>query len=230
MIEVRTFAGREAAAEALAESVGATLEAAVAERGEARLVVSGGSTPQTLFSRLRTRPLPWEAVRVTLADERWVPAEHPESNEGMVRESLLQGPAAAASFKGLKTPAEDPASGLAACEALVAELRPFDVVLLGMGGDGHFASLFPDDPRLAEGLDLQSPRSCHPVAPAGSRLARMSLTLPALLDSRRVVLYFMGEEKWRIYQRATGGGAERDLPVRALLRAVPRTLEVWWAP
>jgi 6-phosphogluconolactonase len=230
MIREHTYPHPGAAAEALTESVAASLESALARRPEATLVVSGGSTPYPFFERLRRVPLPWERIRITLADERWVPGDHPESNERMVRETLLRDAAATAQWVGLKTPEEDPASAVAACEARIAALRPFDVVVLGMGGDGHTASLFPHAPGLAAALDPEGVASCAAVAAAEGRRPRMSLTLAALLDSERIVLHCTGEEKRRVLRQAREEGPAADLPIRAVLRETSRGIDIYWAP
>lgn len=234
MIRDHTFSDPEALAEALAAHVQQALAAALRERPTATLVVSGGSTPRPFFERFRTLDLPWDRLTITLADERWVPVDHPESNERMVRETLLQGAASQARWVGLKTThgTVDAAAG-AACHGRIAPLRPFDVVILGMGTDGHTASLFPHAPSLAAGLDLDSGQNCVAVAEEpgpGARRARISLTLPALLDSRWIVLHCTGEEKWQVYQRARTPGADSELPLRAVLREAPRGLDVYWAP
>lgn len=229
--EEQHFPDPQNLAEALAQELAEVLEAAVEARGEASLVVSGGSTPLPLFAALSQHPLPWDQIFVTLADERWVDPSDPASNERLVREKLLQGPAAAARFVGLKTTDETPKAGRDACEeALEALPRPFDAVVLGMGGDGHTASLFPTAPELADGLDPESGRTCLAVHPGGDLPPRMSLTLPALLDSRCLYLHITGEEKLQVYHHALGPGNAAELPVRAVLRGAGERLQVWWAP
>ncbi len=194
--QIERFEDRDDLAEALAGSVAGSLRAAITERGEASLVVSGGSTPKPLFEHLSRRPLAWGNVRVTLADERWVPADHEDSNERLIRRCLLVEEAAAATLIGLKTSDATPEEGCRACEQALAGIpRPFDVVILGMGGDGHTASLFPGAPELPAGLDLSSRRTCLAIRPPEAPQPRMSLTLAALVDSRRLVLHVTGEEK-----------------------------------
>ncbi|MDY7093915.1 MAG: 6-phosphogluconolactonase [Acidobacteriota bacterium] len=229
--EEQHFPNPQGLAEALAEELAGVLAAAVETRGEASLVVSGGSTPLPLFTALSRRALPWETVSVGLADERWVDPSDPASNERLVRKKLLQGPAAAARFVGMKTPEDTPEAGRDACEeALKALNRPFDAVVLGMGGDGHTASLFPTAPELADGLDPASGKTCLAVHPGGSLPPRMSLTLPALLDSRHLYLHITGEEKLQVYHRALGPGTVEELPIRAVLRGAAERIQVWWAP
>ncbi len=225
------FEDRETLAEELARSVAGDLAAAVRARGRASLVVSGGSTPTPFFEALGRQSLPWGEVEVTLADERWVAADDEASNERLVRHHLLVGEAAAARFVALKTAAATPEDGRDACEAALAALaRPFDVVVLGMGGDGHTASLFPGTAELAAGLDPESRRLCLPVRPATAPHPRMSLTLAALLASRRLVVHITGQSKWRVYQQALALGAADELPIRGVLDSGHAGLQVYWAP
>ena len=220
---------RDALARALAESVAGDLAAAVAARGAASLVVSGGSTPRPLFAVLSGLALPWEKVTITLADERWVPVDDDASNEALVRRRLLVGAAAGARFVGLKNEAATPEAGRDACGAALAAVpRPFDVVVLGMGGDGHTASLFPGAAQLAEGLATEA--LCLPMRPPAAPHPRMSLSLRALLDSRRLVVHVTGDDKWQVYRAALADGPVEDLPIRAVLRGGHPDLGVWWAP
>ncbi len=157
-----------------------------------------------------------------MSDERWVPPDDSDSNEGLVRRHLLQGEASRASllpiFDGSVSPAER-------CVALEAEFRqvqrPFACTLLGMGTDGHFASLFPDAPNLAAGLDVASAKAFIPISTRASPLPRISMSLRALLDSNDIVLLIFGPEKRNVYEAAAGG--DTALPISALLqqRTVP---------
>jgi 6-phosphogluconolactonase len=220
-----------ALAHALSGEIKVDLEEAIAARGAASLVVSGGRTPAKLFTQLRTEKLDWSKVWVTLADERWVDTTDEASNERFVRETLLMGPAAAARFVGLKNPAPTPEAGADwAARALTRVPHPFDVVVLGMGEDGHMASLFPGSMALARGLDPSAPPVCIAVNALTPPHARISLNLSALLDSRRIVLHFEGEAKWQVYQRARMPGAAAELPVRAILQQKEAPVDVYWAP
>ncbi len=217
--------------EALAGRIAADLSAALAARGGASLVVSGGRSPAPLFERLSGITIDWSRVHIALADERWVPATDAASNERLVRETLLTGHAAAARFTPLKNGAATAAGGARdAWQALAGIPRPFDQVLLGMGDDGHTASLFPDSPNLERALDAAAAPACvdmrAPTAPA----ERLSLNLAALLDSRRIVILITGDSKWRTYHEASGAGAVQKMPVRAVLRQQRTPVDVVWAP
>lgn len=223
------FPSREALDRALAQEIGRSLEDAMAARGEATLVVSGGSTPAGVFAELSQLPLDWESVLVLLADERWVPPAHADSNEAMVHRLLLTGPAAAAHTLSLLTEDSDPAQAEAVVAARLQSVGTFDVVLLGMGDDGHFASLFPDSEAMSSAIDPQAEGQCIAVTPPSAPHRRMSLTLSRLLDSRRLILHITGEGKREVLSRAQREGDPQALPVAALLEAATE-LEVYWAP
>jgi len=160
--------------------------------------VSGGRTPALMFAHLARHALDWPRIHITIADERWVGSDDPASNEGLVRATLLRGAAAQARFQGLKNAAVTPAAGaVQAWEALGALPRPFDVVVLGMGEDGHTASLFPGDPQLAAALDASAPPGCLEMhSPAAPQL-RLSLNLAALLDARRIFIQILVRKNGR---------------------------------
>jgi len=221
----------DTASRALASKIAASLNAAIAARGLASLVVSGGKSPVNLFECLRAEKLDWSRVCVALTDERWVDPTDAGSNEKLVRDVLLQGPAASARFLGLKNAAPTPDIGaVSAWETFARVPRPFDSVVLGMGEDGHTASLFPGSPNLPGALNLSAVAGCAgmwaPVAPQ----PRVSLNVSALLDSRRVAVLIFGEAKWRTYVAASAPGPVEQMPVRAVLRQTRTPVEVIWAP
>jgi 6-phosphogluconolactonase len=195
------------------------------------MIVSGGRTPVRLFEHLREEKLDWAQVWITLADERWVETSSAESNERLVRDHLLVGPAAAARFVGLKNPAATPEAGADwATRALTRVPHPYDIVLLGMGEDGHTASLFPGSLALARGLDASAPPACLAVNALKAPHARISLNLRALLDARRIALHIEGPAKWQVYQRARTPGSAAELPIRAVLHQKEVPVDVFWAP
>ena len=225
------FPDRQALAAALAGEIKVDLEEAIPARGAGSLVVSGGRTPALMFRRLSEEKLDWTRVWVTLADERWVETTAEASNERFVRESLLLGPAAAAHFVGLKNPAPTPEAGADwATRALTRVPHPFDVVVLGMGDDGHTASLFPGSLALARALDPGAPPACVAINALVAPHARVSLNLAALLDARRIVLHIEGDKKWEVYQRARTPGTVAEMPVRAILQQKEVPVDVYWAP
>jgi 6-phosphogluconolactonase len=228
---VTKFSDLDALSLKLAGQVSAGLSAAIAARGSASLVVSGGKSPTKLFEHLRAQALDWSRVCVALADERWVDPTDASSNEKFVRDVLLKEHASAAKFIGLKNAAPTPDVGaVAAWETFARVPRPFDMVILGMGDDGHTASLFPASPNLANALNPNAVAGCvgmwSPIAPQ----ARLSLNLSALLDSRRIVILFNGAQKWSTFTTASESGPIADMPIRAVLRQTRTPVEVMWSP
>ena len=224
------FPDSTALAHALAGEIRVDLDEAIAARKAASLVVSGGRTPLRLFKQLRTETLSWSKVWITLADERWVESTAESSNERLVREELLLDQASAAHFVGLKNPAATPEAGAEwSWRALSRVPRPFDVVVLGMGADGHTASLFPGSMTLARALDPGAASGCVAVNALKAPHARMSLNLAALLDARRIILHIEGDSKWQVYQRARTPGSTAELPVRAILHQKEVPVDVYWS-
>jgi 6-phosphogluconolactonase len=218
-------------AASLASDVADTLARAIAARGSASLVVSGGKTPVKFFEQLRIRPIDWRRICVALADERWVDPGDIGSNERMVREVLLKERAAEARFAGLKNAAPSPDLGaVSAWETFARIPRPFDVTMLGMGDDGHTASLFPGSPNLRIALDPTASAGCIGMWAPSAPQARLSLNLSALLDSRRVLILIEGDAKLRTYEAAKGEGPVDEMPVRAVLRQRQVPVETIWAP
>lgn len=225
------FASAKDLAIQLADEIAGRLADALTARKQASLVVSGGSTPQLLFRELSRQKISWHKITVTLADERWVDITDPASNELLVRSLLLQNEAAGARFIGLKNSASTAAEGERECQATMGGIpRPFDVVILGMGDDGHTASLFPGAGRLHEAVDMHSGRSCIALTPPGTPHDRMTLTLPALLDSREIILLITGGGKRKVLDSALAEGSPNDMPVRWILWQNQTPVRIFWAP
>jgi len=223
--QLRAFETRAEASAALATEVCEMLTGAMAARGRATLVVSGGSSPVDFFHCLRRLPLSWERITVVPSDERVVPAQHPDRNDAMIRRELLQGPAASARLRGLL-----PASGSTHHLPQLAETLPasFDAVVLGMGADGHTASLFPGSPELVAALRSAEPLALLNVPQLG--MQRVSLTPSALLASRRIDLLFFGQDKRVVYESANAGDDATEYPVRSVLRQSQVPVNAFWAP
>lgn len=216
----------------LSQHIADALQHAIRERGHALLAVSGGKSPIALFERLREQALDWRSVTVILVDERCVPHDHADSNTALVRQHLLQGPAAAAHFvpffedmpEGELSDAALTALAQTAQQRLAALPWPLDVGILGMGEDGHTASLFPHAPGLEQALS--SHNSVAWVRPSTAPHARLTLTLHALRSARELHLSIAGEAKRAVLARAQAG-IVADHPVSYVLQAGGAPVHVW---
>lgn len=229
-VDQHRFKSRAALDETLSAGIVESLQEAIAQRGRAVLVVSGGSTPKGLFERLSHSELDWAKVTVTLADERWVPGSHRDSNERLLREQLLINKAASATFLSLKTAHESPREAAPSVDQQLAELGAADVLVLGMGADGHTASLFPQANNLQQALDLDSAQRCIAIDPVTAAHLRMSMSLAFLLESREIFLHITGTEKLGVFEQACIDGDARKAPIAELVKQARRPVQVFWAP
>ena len=223
------FETREEASIAAANHVRTALERRLGLQPEASLVVSGRTSSVECLQALAKTPLDWQRVHVLLSDERWVPAGSDESNEMLVRKNLLQECAAEARLHPVHS---EPFNIDERCELLEETVLtlpfPFACTLLGMGEDGHFASLFADADNLQKGLDVDSAHLCLPIVTAASPLARITLTLAALSRSDSVAVLFFGDAKRDVYERAKQDA--NGFPISRLLLQKRAPVHVFWAP
>lgn len=230
-IETHLYDDREALAEALAAGVATVLAGGIATRGRASLAVSGGSTPKRFFEHLAKADINWSAVAVVLVDERLVPPDHERANAGLVARHLLKDKAADAHFVPFVVDGETPMD-CADSSAIAFETvaHAFDVVILGMGTDGHTASFFPGGDTLDQVLDETGDRMVLPVHAQGAGEPRLTLTLPVLTGARFLALHIEGDEKKAVLEKAFAGDDPHDMPVRAILNQTKTTVHVFWAP
>jgi len=195
----------------------------------AAVVVSGGTTPAPVYSYMAHKELDWHRVHVLLSDERWVPADHPDSNEKMLRDALARSRASFAHIAPYFDATQSPEDRCSELETEFQDLPlPFTSLLLGMGDDGHFASLFPDADNLQSALDLQSSRSFLPVDTGSSPHRRLTMTLSGLLHCDEILLLISGAEKRAVLEQAADPRSE--LPIAHLLRQMRTPVDVFWAP
>ncbi len=233
---LETVADRAALTVRCADWIAGRLKAGLAAGEAAGLAVPGGRTPVPVFQALSAMDLDWARVHVTLTDERWVAPDHADSNEALVRRHLVTHRAGEAVFAGLKSDAETAPAGVPMIEdRLKAMSWPLDAVVLGMGADGHIASLFPHAEGLTRALDPHgAARVCairpDPL-PANAPYDRISLTLAALLDARAILLIVTGEDKRAVLDAAQRPGADPlALPVAAILTQTQVPVTIAWAP
>ena len=225
------FNNQSALVAELTARIGNALTYAINLRGCASLAVSGGTTPVPMFEALSRVDLAWDKVVISLVDERWVDVSAHDSNENLVRSHLLKNKAAAARFIGMKTAALTVDEGEKECaERLQSIPMPYDILVLGMGGDGHTASLFPGAEKLVSAVDMSSGCICMGIAPVTAPHERMTLTLPAILNSRDIILHISSEEKRKVYEKAMSEGPLAEMPVRFVLQQARVPVTVYWAP
>ena len=217
----------------LAQDIAQRLQLAIQTRGKAVLSVSGGKSPIALFESLRMHAIDWSKVSVTLVDERCVPSTHPDSNAQLVKHHLLQDAAHAATLVPMVTESIDVSD--ATQQAVWASMQlqtvgTADVLVLGMGADGHTASLFPDAPNLSQALDLHNTQTCigitlaHP--PANAPYPRVTQTLANLLTAKHISLPISGDDKLGTLQSAWSH-VQDALPVSHVLHQTMTPVALW---
>jgi len=231
MNQLIPFNARNDLDNALAQSVCQILSDAIKAQGKASIAVSGGSTPKGFFSVLSQSDLDWSKVTVTLADERWVDIDSQDSNTRLVHENLLQNKAAAAKFFHLK-------QGDELCDETLNDLNiaannsllPLDVLILGMGEDGHTASLFPCSEEITQGLASDNKQALLKVVPQTAPHQRISFTFSALSKSKNTFLHLCGENKQVVLNQAIDGTDVFEMPIRAFLHHPSVNTQIYWAP
>ncbi len=226
---LHTFETPEALHEALAIKVADDLAEAIEQKGYATLMVSGGNTPRPFFKKLSTEPVLWDKVRISLVDERWVSPDSDESNEQLVRTTLLTSDAKQATFYGMFHEGEDDQAQKRFNALLSDTLSPLDVVILGMGTDGHTASLFPKRPELTTLMDMSAGDLCGFCEAPSSPHKRFTLSLNAIASASHCYLHIEGEQKMAVYQKALDGDDIMQMPIRAVMQTCQTTLETFYA-
>lgn len=231
MYQLHLFDTPTAMNTALATAITANLQDAINLRSKASLAVSGGPTPVELFQILSQAQIAWNQVYITLVDERWVDKHHEDSNERLIHTHLLQNKAKEAHFISLKTIAENPYDGVDEIQIRLQQSLPLpiDALVLGMGDDGHTASLFPHAENLYKGIDMQSDRLVIDMKPLTAPHDRISLTLPVILNSRHLYLQLNGKKQQQVLEQALAGKNINDMPIRAVLHQQKLPLQIYLA-
>ena len=208
----------------LAQQIAGEMENMLFHDETISLAVPGGTTPGPLFDNLSAADLDWSRVFVLPTDERWVPENSPRSNAGLIRDRLLTGPAAQARYLSLYQGAPEPEGGLVTVTDRISAALPLSILVLGMGGDMHTASLFPGADRLSDALAADAPPILAMRAP-GAPEPRVTLTAPILQAAMNTHILITGAEKRDALNKAQTSTVQ-DAPVAAVLG----NATVHWAP
>lgn len=229
MQTLNTFSSRAELDQQLAKSVSTILAQAISKNGKASIAVSGGSTPKGFFLALSQYDIEWSNVTITLADERWVEASDSASNTTLVKENLLINKASKANFFEIKLPGSLNEEAILLLNERVESLLPLDVLILGMGEDGHTASLFPCSDEIDAALDESNPNSFIKVVPKTAPHDRISFTYKALLESKNVILHLCGESKKQVLDEANSDKGVKHMPIRGFLHHPTVDTQIYWA-
>lgn len=225
-VDLHSFDSREALSDKLSKLIQIQLSDAIDQSGKANLAVSGGSTPVELFRQLSQSNIDWQNVTISLVDDRWLEPGHKDSNEKLVHENLLQNAAQHAQFTGFWQ------SNLNAEEAvnqynqqLAINDSDLTVTILGMGNDGHTASLFPCSAELDDALN--SERNAEVTHPTTANYTRVTLTPKRLLNSQLRILHLHGQDKLETLAKALASNNPKEMPISLFLQ---NPLSIYWAP
>ncbi len=226
----RVLPDAAALAEAVARHVADALAAAIAQRGQALLLLSGGRSPIAFFEQLSRHDLSWEKVCIGLVDERCVGFDSADRNDALICRHLLQGKATAAQFVPLIGDGLDAVAELEPARLRMAKLPwPADIVVLGMGEDGHTASWFPGAAGTAAAMGAGTAAQVALVTPSTVPHVRLTLTLPPALRARQIMLPLQGATKRAVIERAAAATAS-EFPVAAVLRQQQAPLHLYYCP
>ncbi len=221
-----SFSQLEQQSQYLARQVASILAEQIAAEGHASLAVSGGSTPKRLFEILSNTAIEWQKVTILLVDDRWLDPSHNDSNQQLVERHLLQNLAAYANFITLyQSNSSAFAAEASINQTIAAQQLPLDVVLLGMGNDGHTASLFPCSSQLLEGLSTSA--TYLAIQPSTAPHCRISLSANAISSAKQLFLQLKGSDKKQTLEKALSGIDETKMPIR---RFLTKKLQVLWCP
>ncbi|MGB0833931.1 MAG: 6-phosphogluconolactonase [Psychrobium sp.] len=217
-MKVTEFNNGDAITEFLAKDIAAKLTAAIETRGQASFFVSGGRSPIALFEQLSQTELAWDKVTISLVDDRWVDSKHESSNELLVNTHLLKGFAAKANFIGLVGNEESAFGGVDSAVAKIRDIDEIDVLILGMGEDGHTASIFPCSEQVDAAMAKDNNGRLIATQPTTAPFERISLTLNEILKAKQVYLPLSGANKVTVFEQAKQLDDVKKMPIAAVIK------------
>ena len=226
-----SFPSRPAAGEALASALASRVAEAHKAGRRARIALSGGSSPEPAYRAFAALDLNWSQIDIALVDDRWVSTDNPGSNQAMIERAF--GAATGVTIHGLVRPTLSARQAEADINAIMADLRPFDAIVLGMGPDAHTASWFPGSPDLAACLNPETRASVIGVDAGQAPVAlpyreRMTMTLPCVREAGQVLLLLFGDDKKAILESAVTAPITQA-PIRAAIEAAGPRFVTFWA-
>ena len=233
-ITLNKFYSRKEFFSAVAKQCENYLQKSLLETGSASFIVPGGTTPAPVFEQLSNSELDWQNITIAQSDERWLKADHLQSNQRLTTKNLLINQAKSAKYIAMKNSYATAMDGESeCCENYKILAAPFSVTMLGMGLDGHIASLFPNSKSIEHGLDLNNSNLCIAIDATGCPVAgdypeRMSLTLSAILNSQVIILLVTGNEKLSVIEQAINNKSSDELPVSYLVNQNKIPVEIYW--
>ena len=205
-----------------------SLKEGIKDNGSASLVVSGGSTPKTLFALLSKQDIAWDKVNITLADERCVPQEDEASNARLIRENLLQNKARNANFITLFENDQSANEAALSASNKLADIKTYDAMILGMGQDGHTASLFPEATNLAEAL-AENANNCMAIEPLTNPITRITQTKQKILKSKFIAFHLVGKDKNDILNLVLKDEGKTEFPSSHFIHQTLVPVEIYFA-
>lgn len=226
-MQIHALENADSLAENLGQRITTLLEKAIESRNEAFLVVSGGSTPKPLFHYLSEKLIDWRKVTVILADERCVEPWDAQSNARLVKEHLLQKHASKARFLSLFDGGEPSSQSERVANDRLSSLPKYDAVILGMGDDGHTASIFPSAVNRDSALDCNQPKLALLTDPVTVGPIRITQTARRLLDTRLLCLHITGGEKANLVEKILANPDAKKWPISFFLRQTEVPAEIY---
>jgi 6-phosphogluconolactonase len=210
------------------------LQSSLTSHGKASFIIPGGTTPGPAFEQLSKSDLDWGNITIAQSDERWVSSSHPQSNQRLTEQTLLINQAKRARYIAMKNNHATAFAGQAQCDSDYRNMpSPFSLTMLGMGLDGHIASLFPKKEIIDSALTTNSHKLCMAVDAAGCEVAgdypeRMSLTFSGILNSQLILLLMIGKAKLDVVNLALNNIDPLKFPISALLNQQQTPIEIHW--
>jgi 6-phosphogluconolactonase len=224
-MNIKTYHTNKSLEETLSKTIALILKIAIEKFGFANLLVSGGNTPKNLFLILSKEDIEWKNVNIGLVDERYVNSNHEKSNERMVKENLLINNAVKAKLFGLVYNLDDYEENLKVATKIYKVFHSrIDVCLLGMGTDGHTASLFPNDEKSKQGLSLAFHALLNNTNAIEEPIKRISCTRFLMYKSENLFLMINGLEKMNVLQSAK----TKSLPIAVFFETPKTELDIYY--